>query len=103
MSIEITHRRISARHLLKLRVTALSRFKVISQFAGFVCILAVFPLFSQSVNLITPKSQKERAPLSHLYWHFLLYQNHLDRAAADHEQQGKDGRWLSNHFQKQLG
>jgi hypothetical protein len=40
--------------------------------------------------------------LPHLYWHFLLYQNHLDRAAAAHEQQRKDGNWLRNHFQQRL-
>lgn len=45
----------------------------------------------------------KRPPLPHLYMHFLLYQNHLDRAAAAHEEQGKDGSWLRDHFQQQLG
>jgi hypothetical protein len=43
------------------------------------------------------------APYSHVYMHFLLYQNHLDKAAADREKVGKDGAWLRDHFQKKLG
>src|SRR6266700_2381215 len=27
-------------------------------------------------------------PISHLYWHFLILQNHLDREAAANEQRG---------------
>jgi hypothetical protein len=42
-------------------------------------------------------------PLPDLYWHFLMYQNHLDRAAAAAEAEGKDGRWLRNFLQKILG
>ena len=48
-------------------------------------------------------SQVERPPLPHLYMHFLLYQNHLDKAAMAHENQGKDGAWLRDHFEKELG
>jgi hypothetical protein len=44
----------------------------------------------------------KRAPEPHLYWHFLLYQNYLDRQAAVREKQGKDGQWLRNHFQERL-
>lgn len=47
--------------------------------------------------------QPRSAPLPHLYWHFLMYQIHLDRAASDHERQGKDGRWLAEHLQKRIG
>jgi hypothetical protein len=46
----------------------------------------------------TPK----RAPEAHLYWHFLLYQNYLDRQAVIREQQGKDGQTLRSHFQQRL-
>jgi hypothetical protein len=42
-------------------------------------------------------------PLPHLYWHFLVYQHHLDDAAAEHKQQGKDGQWLQTYLQKKLG
>jgi len=46
----------------------------------------------------------KRASLQHLYWHFLLYQNYLDRKASALEQQGsaKDAAALRNHFQKDL-
>ena len=51
-----------------------------------------------------PDSYKaSRASLPHLYWHFLLYQNHLDSVAAKREKQGKDGGALRTHFQKKLG
>jgi hypothetical protein len=46
----------------------------------------------------TPK----RASESHLYWHFLLYQNYLDRQADLQQQRGKDGQALRNHFQERL-
>ncbi|HLJ29311.1 MAG TPA: hypothetical protein VKY85_21570 [Candidatus Angelobacter sp.] len=50
-----------------------------------------------------PGVKQQRPSVPHLYWHFLMYQNHLDRAAAAHEKQGKDGSWLRNHFQQRLG
>jgi len=42
-------------------------------------------------------------PLAHLYWHFLIYQNHLDASAVKEEAQGRDGIWLRNHHQVSLG
>lgn len=50
-----------------------------------------------------PTSHVRPIPLPLLYWQFLAYQNHLDRAAATLEKQGKDGTWLSDHFQRKLG
>jgi hypothetical protein len=46
----------------------------------------------------------QRAPLHHLYWHLLFYQNHLDRKAAVLDQQGrpKDAKSLRNHLQNDL-
>jgi hypothetical protein len=41
--------------------------------------------------------------LSHLYWHFLVYQNHLDTKAADLGAHGKDGSGLRNLLQKKAG
>jgi hypothetical protein len=38
-----------------------------------------------------------------LYWHFLIHQNHLDRAAILRQQQGKDGSWLHDYYQRRLG
>ncbi len=42
-------------------------------------------------------------PLPHLYLHFLLYQRHLDEAAAQREKQGENGDWLRTGLQKRLG
>jgi hypothetical protein len=41
--------------------------------------------------------------LPHLYWHLLMWQNHLDQAAADHEKAGKNGTWLRTHLETELG
>ena len=53
-----------------------------------------------SASQLTP----QRAPLHHLYWHLLLYQNHLDRKAAVLDQQGrpKDANFLRSHLQNDL-
>jgi hypothetical protein len=42
------------------------------------------------------------ASLEHQYWHLLRWQNHLDKVAAEHEKQGKDGTWLRDYIQKKL-
>jgi hypothetical protein len=60
------------------------------------------PGFQPQTTSSAPNLPLRRASLEHLYWHFLIYQNHLDRAAAAHEQQRKDGNWLRNHFQQRL-
>src|SRR5216683_2133883 len=52
-------------------------------------------------NLPTPTITQP--PLSYLYLSFLISQNHLDKAAATREAEGKDGAWLRNHFQDRLG
>ena len=48
-------------------------------------------------------SQPKPVPIEHLYWHFLVHQNHLEARAASEEAQGKDGKWLRNHHQASLG
>jgi hypothetical protein len=54
----------------------------------------------------TPMTQVAKtnkpASLEHQYWHLLRWQNHLDKVAAEHEKQGKDGTWLRNYIQKKL-
>jgi hypothetical protein len=47
--------------------------------------------------------QHKPVPLAHLYWHFLVHQNHLEAKAASEEAQGRDGKWLRNHHQASLG
>jgi hypothetical protein len=54
-------------------------------------------------HALPPSHKASPAPFSHIYMHFLLYQNHLDQAAAEREKQGKDGAWLRDHFQQKLG
>ena len=41
-------------------------------------------------------------PLSHLYWHFLMYQNHLDQKAAEMEKDGKSGTAVRSLIQTKL-
>jgi hypothetical protein len=52
---------------------------------------------------VTVNPKISQAPMSHLYRNFLLYQNHLDRAAADRESHGQDGSGLRNLLQVRLG
>jgi hypothetical protein len=73
-------------------------------FIGLFCLLAIPPAFGQAaVDGSSQTGQGGRIPLSHLYQHFLLHQNHLDKTAATREQQGKDGQWLRNYYQQRLG
>ncbi|MGA3133616.1 MAG: hypothetical protein ABSD59_22860 [Terracidiphilus sp.] len=53
---------------------------------------------SQQPGQLQPKP----ITLPHLYWHLMTWQNHLDKAAAEHEKNGKDGTWLRGYLQKQL-
>ncbi len=55
------------------------------------------PQPSSKTTQIRPVSQ------AHLYWHFLVYQNHLDTKAAEQDSQGKDGGGLRNLLQKEAG
>lgn len=68
-----------------------------------LCMLLGSFAFSQSAPSASQNQQSARAPLSHLYWHFLMHQNHLDAVAASRQQQGRDGKWLRDYYQKKLG
>jgi hypothetical protein len=57
----------------------------------------------QSVKNPSPTGRQTPVPLPHLYGHFLIEQDHLDRAAAQLEKQGKSGAWVRDHYQKKLG
>jgi hypothetical protein len=65
-------------------------------------VLAGAPAIAQTGVTLPPNAQKVPVSLPHLYWHFLVYQNHLDQVAAQRQQQGKDGSYLRNHFQQKL-
>jgi hypothetical protein len=80
---------------LRIRVSAI----VLFAFTLSVALSAAGnPNVSQAPSLFTPK----RASEAHLYWHFLLYQNYLDRQAVIRQKQGKDGLALRDHFQRRL-
>jgi len=49
------------------------------------------------------QQQPQPVSLPHLYWHFLVYQNHLDTVAAAQSAQGQDGSWLSGDLQRRMG
>jgi hypothetical protein len=53
--------------------------------------------------LTAQNTQRIPVPVPHLYWHFLILQNHLDRVAAAHEQRGEDGSALRIYYQKRIG
>ncbi len=67
-----------------------------------ICVAAQ-PTVPPAINVQQLNQPPKPASLPHLYWHLLMWQNHLDHAAADHEKRGKDGAWLRNYIQKQLG
>jgi hypothetical protein len=49
------------------------------------------------------RSQIRPVPVEHLYWYFLLFQNHIDTRAAELDAQGKNGTVMRNHLQRSLG
>jgi hypothetical protein len=49
------------------------------------------------------QSQKLPLSLAHLYWHFLMYQNHLDTKAAANAALGQDSGGLRNHLEQGVG
>jgi hypothetical protein len=53
----------------------------------------------QSANAAGPSAT---VPLSHLYWHFLMYQNHLDQEAAEMEKEGESGTLVRSFLQTKL-
>ena len=47
-------------------------------------------------------STSSTVPLSHLYWHFLQYQHHLDEKSEELEKQGQSGDTVRSLMQSQL-
>jgi hypothetical protein len=60
---------------------------------------------SQTAQTQIPAAKTQAHPVSleHLYWHFLVYQNHLDTKADEFSAQGKDSTLMRGHLEKQLG
>jgi hypothetical protein len=76
-----------------------------------ICLLVRSVLLNQAMSQspeglkhLKPRAETQTRPVSlpHLYWHFLLYQHHLDQLAVEHEKQGKDGGWLRTYLQTKL-
>jgi hypothetical protein len=69
------------------------------------CLFALMgiPAMAQTGTSLPPSAQKAPISLPHAYWHFFIYQNHLDVLAAQREQQGQDGSPIRNYFQRKLG
>jgi hypothetical protein len=77
------------------------------------CLRATMLCQTQSQATISPRQhtnprglgQSQRLPLSlaHLYWHFLMYQNHLDTKAAANAAVGQDSSGLRDHLKKSVG
>lgn len=68
-----------------------------------LCLMVVSFAFGQAASPVPAGGTRARVSLPHLYWHFLMYQNHLDQVAAQRMASGKNGSWLSNHFEQKLG
>jgi hypothetical protein len=90
--------------LAAMLICAQQQIRKLGCFLLFSAALATSRLvFGQTARL--PRSVPQQSPVSvaHLYWHFLIYQDHLDREATRLERKGKDGSWLRNNYQKKLG
>lgn len=87
-----------------------SHYTVISTLLGFMLVMCA--LSGPAVGQVTPApqhplsrkpSQIRPVPVEHLYWYFLLFQNHIDTRAAELDAQGKNGTVVRNHLQRSLG
>lgn len=63
----------------------------------------LFAARAQTRQLPSQQNVSTSVSLTHLYWHMLMWQNHLDQTAADHERSGRDGTWLRTYLQRRLG
>jgi len=62
------------------------------------------PMPPQMQQLINNRpSQMRPLSLPHLYWHFLVYVNHLDTKSLEVDAKGKNGKLMRSYLQKRLG
>jgi hypothetical protein len=81
-----------------------SEMKVTRQLCAFGIVALSWALLSSiAFGQAVPGAQHPPVPVPHLYWHFLILQNHLDRVAATHEQRGEDGSALRTYYQTRIG
>ncbi|HXE07693.1 MAG TPA: hypothetical protein VN612_07345 [Acidobacteriaceae bacterium] len=86
----------------------MTKHRAVSRLFRFILCLAVaIASFSVTANAQPPQPgvsiPRRTAPLEHLYWYFLLYQNHLDTKAAELVSEGKDPGTLHTRMEKRLG
>ena len=87
-----------------------SQYTAISTLLGFMLVMCALsgPAVGQRTQVrrqppSSKPSQIRPVPVEHLYWYFLLFQNHLDTRAAELDAQGKNGTVVRNHLQRSLG
>jgi hypothetical protein len=72
---------------------------------SIVCLLALLIVasgYGRGQQATSQSSTLSAMPLSHLYWHFLQYQHHLDEKAEELEKQGQSGDTVRSLMQSQL-
>jgi hypothetical protein len=78
-----------------------------SAFYSLLPLVLTFAGYAQTSGTPTISSHKadpaKPVPLPHLYWHFLIYQQHLEDTANAREKQGLESEWLRNYVQAKLG
>jgi hypothetical protein len=93
-------------------MTRKSDYASTSIIVGFVMTICMFSSTTMGQAVPTQKRPSSSKPaqskpnpvsLPHLYWHFLVYQNHLDAKATELTAQGKDGSILRDFLQKKSG
>ena len=81
----------------------------ISSLTLVTAVLLTIALQDRGVAQTTAQQQLQLHPqvkplsLAHLYWHFLVFQNHLDTKASDLDAHGKDGSKMRGYLQHRLG
>lgn len=79
----------------------LCRYSLVVTFLTFM--LGSCAIRAQTTQSPSPQRASTGVSVAHLYWHLLMWQNHLDQAAANHERAGRDGTWLRTYLQTRLG
>jgi hypothetical protein len=72
---------------------------------SIVCLLAFLIIafgYGRGQQATSHSSTLSAMPLSHLYWHFLQYQHHLNEKAEELEKQGQPGDTVRSLMQSQL-
>jgi len=83
-----------------------TRYLSILTLLSVVPLLSASPAQSQGISAAQPSVAavpSQAASLAHLYWHFLMYQDHLDTKASERDSQGKEGKLMRKHLQGKLG